>query len=167
MSMHEPPVRVTPVDDRCRPLLCALHPSLSQHGYVGTVSDMLADAAACTGSEAMAIWHGDSLAGCYRIDANTRSISDRAFDQPARALRSFLIDAAWQRRGVGTMALAALLVDLARRHRETRLLALAVHEGNGVALRLYRRAGFLDHGTLYHGGRAGPQLLLLRTLPRP
>ena len=46
-----------------------------------------------------------------------------------------------------------------------RLLVLTVNRNNHAALHLYRRAGFHDSGELYHGGRSGPQHLLLRALP--
>ncbi|GGY35516.1 hypothetical protein GCM10008098_30830 [Rhodanobacter panaciterrae] len=45
------------------------------------------------------------------------------------------------------------------------LLVLTVNHNNHAALRLYLRAGFHDSGELYHGGRSGPQHLLLRAPP--
>jgi hypothetical protein len=39
-----------------------------------------------------------------------------------------------------------------------------VNSRNTVGLALYHRAGFVDTGELYHGGRSGPQHLLVRAL---
>lgn len=92
-------------------------------------------------------------------------MSGHDFDVPARALRAFFIDARWQGRGFGTLALSVLVADLAGRHPAARLLALAVSRRNHTAVQLYRRAGFVAGGELYHGGRSGPQCLMLRPLP--
>jgi RimJ/RimL family protein N-acetyltransferase len=126
---------------------------------------MLADVAVCSGSEAMSILHDDTVIGCYRLDASARSVSGRDFDRPALGLRSFFIDSQWQGRGFGRAALDALIADAMRRHHHARMLVLTVHTSNTIALKLYRRAGFIENGELYHGGHGGPQHLLLRSLP--
>ena len=41
---------------------------------------------------------------------------------------------------------------------------LTVNETNPVARRVYLRAGFRDTGDRYHGGRLGPQQVLLLDL---
>ena len=46
-----------------------------------------------------------------------------------------------------------------------RSIVLTVNCNNAAALALYLRAGFRDSGTLYHGGRSGPQHLLWCHLP--
>ncbi|HEY0199614.1 MAG TPA: GNAT family N-acetyltransferase [Rhodanobacter sp.] len=160
-----PVIRVVPMDASLRPMLFDLHVSPSQSEYVGTIADMLADVAASPGSEAMAILHGEVPVGCYRLDPHARSVAGHDFGQPALGVRAFFVDARWQRRGVGTAALIALIADAAERHPHARLLALTVSVDNTVALQMYRRAGFTDGGELYHGGRSGPLHLLLRTLP--
>ncbi|TAM60259.1 MAG: GNAT family N-acetyltransferase [Rhodanobacter sp.] len=166
MPMHKlQPIRIAPVDATVRQALLGLGVRPRQRDCVGAIADLLADAASCPGCEPMAILHGDTPVGYYRIDANARSVAGRDFDLPALGLRAFFIDAAWQGRGLGAQALAALIADLAERHRQARLLVLAVASGNRPALRLYGRAGFVDSGALYHGGRSGPQQLLRRDLP--
>jgi GNAT superfamily N-acetyltransferase len=162
---ERPAIRVTPIDLELRPALLRLHVLLTQLDDVGAIGNLLADAALCPGSEPMAILHGDTPVGYYCIEANTRSVARRDFAVPALGLRAFFIGADWQGHGFGTLALAALITDLAERHPPARLLVLTVNCNNHAALRLYLRAGFHDSGELYHGGRSGPQHLLLRALP--
>jgi GNAT superfamily N-acetyltransferase len=158
-------IRVVPVDDALRPKLLGLHVLPVQGGWVGAIADLLADVARCPGSEAMAILHADRPIGYYRIEATARSVTGRDLELPSLGLRGFFIDAAWQGQGLGRRALQAMFADLARRHPWARQLALMVDRNNHAALRLYQRVGFDDSGELYHGGRSGPQRLLLRPLP--
>jgi RimJ/RimL family protein N-acetyltransferase len=146
-------------------LRLAVHPS--QRDYVGTIADLLADAAHCGDGDALAIVHGDRPVGYCRLDAHARSVAGRDFDEPARGLRGFFIDTGWQGRGLGLRALRALYAHLAAHDPHTRLLVLTVNCRNHAALALYRRAGFTESGELYHGGRAGPQHLMLRHLDNP
>lgn len=165
-SMHEiPGLRVAAVDTLPPSALSSLRVLPQQRAWVGPIADLLADAALCPGSEPMAILHGDTPVGYYRIEPNARSVAGRDFLLPALGLRAFFVDAGWQGRGIGSRALAVMLADLAQRHREARLLVLTASADNGAALRLYQRAGFIDHGELYHGGCSGSQRLLLRNLP--
>lgn len=164
--MHKlPAVSVVPVNDTWRPLLLKLAVAPEQHDQIGTMADILADVAACPGSDAMVIVHGDEPVGFYRLDPHARSVAGHDLDVPALGLRTFFIDVRWQRRGIGSAALVALIAAAIERHRGARLLALTVSVGNAAAMQMYRRAGFIDGGELYHGGRCGPMRLLLRTLP--
>jgi GNAT superfamily N-acetyltransferase len=158
-------IRVVPVSPDWRDALLALRVTGPQRDFVSDIGPSLADAELCPGSTPMAILHGQTPVGYYRIEADARSIADRDFAQPALGLRSFFIDHRWQGRGLATWALRALIADLGQRHPEARLLVLLVNGRNLAALRLYLRARFVDTGELYHGGRSGPQHLLWRTLP--
>jgi GNAT superfamily N-acetyltransferase len=164
MSEH-PAIRVAPVNLELRPALLRLRVLPTQLEYVGAIDSLLADAALCPDSEPMAILLGDKPVGYYRIEASARSVAGHDFAMPALGLRAFLIDAEWQGRGIATLALTALVADLVVRHPGARLLVLTVNRSNHAALRLYQRAGFHDSGELYHGGRSGPQHLMLRALP--
>lgn len=163
--MHPPAIHVVPVDAALQPALLYLRVTPQQRGYVGAIADLLADAAACADSEPMAILHGDTPVGYYRIEPNARSVAGRDFPLPSLGLRAFFIDAGRQGRGFGSQALQAMFVDLARRHPAARQLVLTVNCRNLAALRLYLGHGFVDSGELYHGGRSGPQHLLMRALP--
>ncbi len=158
-------IRVVPADARLHPALLGLRVRPEQREWVGAIADLLADVALCPGSEPMAILCGDIPVGYYRIEPSARGVVGHDFEVPALGLRAFFIDADWQGRGVGALALAALIADVIDRHRQARLLALTVNCSNHLAARLYRRAGFVDSGELYHGGRSGLQRLLLRNLP--
>ncbi len=164
MDEH-PLIRVDPVNDSLCPALLNLGVSPTQREYMGDIADLLADAAACPGAEPMAICHGDTPVGYYRIDSHPRSVAGHDFAVPALGLRTFFIDADWQGRGFGALALNALLVDLAGRHPLARLLVLTVNSNNHAASQLYRRAGFRARSELYHDRRPGPEQLLLRALP--
>ena len=163
--LEHPVIRVAPVDARLRQALLGLRVLPTQRRWIGAIANLLADVALCHGSEPMAILRDDTAVGYYRIEPSTRSVAGRDFDLPTRGLCSFFIDADWQGRGIGTLALDALIADLVQRYRQARQLVLSVDADNPVAMRLYQRAGFVDVGELYHDDRSGTQHLLLRVLP--
>ena len=160
-----PAIRVCPVTPALREAVLHLQVRPEQDGFVSPPARTLPDAELCPDSEPMAILLGEVPVGYYRIERNARSLTGRDEDADALGLRSFQLDAAWQGRGLGAIAMAALLADLVQRHPQARRLVLTVNRDNAAALALYRRAGFADSGTLYHGGRSGPQHVLRLTLP--
>ncbi|AIF46261.1 hypothetical protein HY57_02840 [Dyella japonica A8] len=164
MTDH-PHVQVVPVDASLRPALLALGVSDEQYAFVGRIDASLADAEACEGSEPMAILRNGEPIGFYRLERHARSVADMPFDHTTVGLRSFFIDARWQGQGLGALALVALMQDVARRHPAVRAMVLTVNVRNTPALALYRRAGFREAGGLYHGGRSGPQHVMLCPLP--
>jgi GNAT superfamily N-acetyltransferase len=155
---------VSPDTASCAALL-QLRVLPAQRTWVGTIADALADIAACPASASMAILRNDIPVGHYRIDPHGRSIAGHDFALPTLGLRAFFIDAGWQGQGLGAAALRAMFPDLVARYPGARQLALSVGSDNHVAMHLYRRAGFVASGELYHGGRCGAQQLLLRPLP--
>jgi len=163
--MAPPVLRVTVADAPLRRAMAGLRVAPAQRHRVGAIADLLADVVQCPGCEPMAIMLGGTPVGYARLDPTARSVAVSDLGPSARGLRSFFIDARWQGRGLGSCALALLLADVAARHPDTRQLALTVDDDNAVALRLYHRAGFVDSGARYHGGPAGSQRLLTRTLP--
>jgi len=161
-----PDIRVVPVNASLRAALLALTVSDEQYAFVGRIEASLADAEACEGSEAMAILRDGEPIGFYRLEQHARSIADRPFDHTTVGLRSFFIDTRWQGQGLGTLALDAVLRDVMQRRPTVQAMVLTVNVRNTPALALYRRAGFRETGGLYHGGRSGPQHLMLCALPR-
>jgi len=160
-----PDIRVRPVDASLRPALLELVVREEQYDFVGPVAVSLADAEACEGSEPMAILRDGAPIGFYRLEHRPRSIADMDFERATVGLRSFFIDARWQGQGLGARALAAVVADLAQRHPRVRDMVLTVNLRNTAAIALYRRAGFRETGGLYHGGRSGPQHVMLCALP--
>jgi RimJ/RimL family protein N-acetyltransferase len=158
-------VHVAPVDAHNRDAVLALAVHPEQRQFVGDIADMLADAEVSMNSEPMAILRDDTVVGYYRIERKAASVTGRPDDVPSLGLRSFFIDVAHQGRGIGAAAIEALCADLARRHPDRQRLVLTVNTKNGAARHVYLNTGFIDTGELYHGGRAGPQLLLWRPLP--
>ncbi len=80
-------------------------------------------------------------------------------------LRSLLIDAKQQRRGLGRAAMAALPGLVATAHPGTASIVLTVNIRNSAARSAYLRAGFLDEGELYLGGWSGPQHVMRLAIP--
>lgn len=163
--MVEPAIRVVPVDATHRAALLALGVHEAQYDFVGRIAASLPDAEACEGSEPMVILRDGEPVGFYRLEHRPRSIADMDFARPTVGLRSFFVDARWQGQGVGTMALVAAMADITHRYPAVRDVVLTVNLRNAPALALYRRAGFRETGGLYHGGRSGPQHVMLCALP--
>lgn len=158
-----PDIRVAPVTPALAAQVRALRVAPEQYSFVGDIVFNLVDAERDPRSDAMAILDGDEVIGFYRLDYAPTIVAW----QPVPAsvgLRAFLIDRRYQGRGFGTLAIDACCADLRRRHPERRLLALNVNCINRSAIRAYRKAGFVDTGELYFGGKAGPQHLMLRSL---
>ena len=154
-------VRVALVTRELAAQVRGLRVAPEQYAFVGDVDFNLIDAERDPQSDAMAILAGDGVIGFYRLDYAPTIVAW----QPVPAsvgLRSFLIDRRHQGHGYGTAAVEACCADLRRRHPERRLLALNVNCVNRGAIRAYRKAGFVDTGELYFGGKAGPQHLMLR-----
>ena len=160
-----PAIRVCPVTPALRDAVLGLRVQPEQDSFVSPPARTLPDAEQCPDSEPMAILLGDGVIGYYRIERSARSLTGRDIDADALGLRSFQLDAAWQGRGLGAIAMETLLADLALRHPQARRMLLTVNCANTAALTLYLRHGFIDSDELYHGGRSGPQHLLWRNLP--
>ncbi|WP_109124732.1 GNAT family N-acetyltransferase [Dyella sp. C11] len=161
---ERPDIRVVPVNASIRAALLVLGVSEEQYDFVGRIGASLPDAEACHGSEPMAILRDGEPIGFYRLEQHATSIADRAFERPTVGLRSFFIDTRWQGQGLGALALGAAMEDIARRRPSVQDVVLTVNLRNTAALALYRRAGFRETGELYHGGRSGPQHVMLRAV---
>ncbi|MDQ3495350.1 MAG: GNAT family N-acetyltransferase [Pseudomonadota bacterium] len=160
-----PALRVAPVTPQLADAVRALRVAPGQHVHVGDVSFNLADAEANPDSEAMAILADDRVIGFYRLDYQPTVVARISLRSAAAVvLRAFLLDRAWQGRGLAGRALLACCRDVSLRHPRRRLMALNVDCRNVVAVRAYRQAGFVGCGELVSGGSAGPQHLMLRQL---
>ena len=79
-------------------------------------------------------------------------------------LRSFMIDARQQGKGLAGKALAQLPGLVATTFTTATSIGLTVNCRNTQAYRLYTKNGFRDLGALYHGGAAGPQHIMTMDL---
>jgi RimJ/RimL family protein N-acetyltransferase len=159
-----PDIRVAPVTPGLADAVRALRVAPDQYAHVGDASFNLANAAADPNSDAMAILADDAVIGFYRLDYRPTAVSWKPLLATSVVMRAFMLDRAWQGRGLAVRAIRACCQDIARRHPDRRLVALNVDCCNVVAIRAYRQAGFVDTGELHFGGSAGPQRLLLRRL---
>lgn len=174
MHAATPRVHVAPVTPASADAVRALQVGPGQQAYAGDPAINLRSAQDDPRCEPMAVFADGQVVGFYRLDFRAEAIIGRAFgshpfddappDIPVAALRAFLIDARHQRRGIGLRAVQALCADVEGRHAARRLMLLLVHCRNQAAIATYRKAGFVDTGQLFEGGRAGPQHLMVRTL---
>ena len=74
-----------------------------------------------------------------------------AYDGQRCEIRHFAIDAEHQGRGVGTLAMAAVIEHVQRSRPRCRELMLTVHPDNRRAQRLYSRAGLVHNGAHREG----------------
>ncbi len=169
-ALYDPPMiaipdlHVAPVTPQLASAVRTLRVAEDQYPFVGDVTLNLALAEADPNSDAMAILVGDTVIGFYQLDFAGAMAGWNPHGKAGVGLRAFMLDRDWQGRGLGTRAINACCADLERRHPERRLLALTVNCSNLGAIRAYRKAGFVDTGELYFGGKAGPQHLMVRGL---
>lgn len=159
-----PAVRVVPITADLADRVRALRVAQEQVKYVGNFAFNIDDALRDPSSEAMAILENEAVAGFYRLDFAPRAVIGRTLGAPSVGVRAFAIDKQSQGRGLGTRAALAMCEDLVQRHPDRRLVVLTVNCSNRTAVAAYRNAGFIDTGTLFAGGSAGPQHVMLHAL---
>ena len=136
-------------------------PSITVHDdqvkFVGTAKDFLADKNEST--HLHVIKHNDQLIGCFKIDIAYADDYDFC-TEGSIDLRTFLIDARQQGRGLGTSAVKALFPYLKENYANYPRLYLTVNCKNPAAYTCYQKAGFHETGEQYLGGAAGPQHIM-------
>lgn len=109
--------------------------------------------------------HEGDIVGFFNID--TAYAENYDFAEPNElGLRAFFIDASTQGRGYGKAAAAALQPYLVQAYPKHASIALTVNCRNQAAYHCYLAGGFSDTGSLYHGGKAGPQHIMRMPLYR-
>ena len=103
-----PAIAVRPVTPALADAVRALQVAPGQGDYVGDTAFNLEQAQADPLSEAMAILAGDTVAGFYRLDFAPNAVAGHGFGAPSVGLRAFMLDRAWQGRGLGARATAVL-----------------------------------------------------------
>jgi ribosomal protein S18 acetylase RimI-like enzyme len=153
-------VTLVPLDDTLRPevLRIAVAPDQVRFGGVPAQSIPVADRD--DARESVVILRDSVPVGYFQLD--TRSVPGAPAAADIVGLRALAIDRSAQGQGVGTAAMAALPAYVRARFPTRRFVTLTVNTDNPPAIALYARAGFRDAGTgIYHGGRTGPQHVLV------
>ena len=106
-----------------------------------------------------AIISDDAPVGLFRIDRNYPAMHGFALHGDL-GLRTVLIDAACQGKGIGTSAMLALPAYLRDIYPKARRLWLTVNLQNSAAIASYLKGGFTDTGAIWPHGDAGPQHIM-------
>ncbi len=143
-----------------------LAPTPEQEPFSGRAADTLPAADADLSRTPFAIADGETPVGFGVLDR--LGILPELVDQPERSalLRGFYVDAAHQRRGLGTAAAGAVPELVGGLFGDVELVVLTVNEGNPTAVAAYGRAGWSDTGVRYLGGAVGPQHVLVSRVPQ-
>ena len=139
-------------DDRARVAHLVLGPG--QDAFTANPVDRLGMLA--PGEEAWAVLDGPDVVGFFVLDRHFSRSNPFAGAQEI-GLRSLLIDASLQGRGLGRAVMEALPGLVERDYPGTTGVVLTVNARNPGARTAYLRAGFIDTGEIYLGGGSGPQ----------
>jgi RimJ/RimL family protein N-acetyltransferase len=153
-------VTLAPLDAALRPGALRIEVAPEQIRFGGVPAQSIPAADRDPARESVVILRDGVPVGYFQLD--TRSVPGAPAAADIVGLRALAIDRAAQGQGVGTAAMAALPAYVRERLPARRFVALTVNADNPAAIAVYARAGFVDAGTgMYHGGRTGPQHVLL------
>ncbi|MYM58335.1 GNAT family N-acetyltransferase [Vibrio sp. OCN044] len=128
-----------------------------QEKYAGNAENFLS-----SGSETMHLYvikSGSKPVGFFKID--TLYSDNFSFcSQNSLGVKAFAIDINCQGKGIGTLAVKALLSYLDVNYSQYKSVYLTVNCKNPAAKACYHKGGFLDTQQLYLGGEAGPQHIM-------
>jgi GNAT superfamily N-acetyltransferase len=136
-----------------------LAPFPEQEPFSGAARDTLPTAEVTPGRVGVVALLGDEPFGFLMLDVGPE-VRAYAPGDGVVGVRGVYVDASSQGRGLGTAMLRELPPFARDRYPEARRLALTVNVTNPRAIRTYLRAGFVDTGRMYYGGRLGPQHVL-------
>lgn len=153
-------VTLAPLDGALRAGVQAIQVAPDQVRFGGIPSQTMAGGDRDPARESVVILRDGVVVGFFQLD--TRSVPGAPAAADIIGLRALAIDRRAQGQGVGTAAMEQLPAYVRARFPTRRFVMLTVNTDNPPAIALYRHAGFVDAGTgLYHGGRSGPQHVLL------
>jgi RimJ/RimL family protein N-acetyltransferase len=152
-------VELSPLRPELRAAVLALRVAPGQERYSGTPALTVPAADREPGREHVVILRDGAPVGYFQLD--TAGVPGAPKAPEILGLRGFLIDISVQGQGVATAALARLAPYVRERFPDHRTVALTVNLTNPAAIAVYRRAGFVETGAIYHGGTAGPQHVML------
>ncbi len=135
--------------------------SEEQLPFVGTLENVLASLTPY--KDCHVIEADGQIVGFFIIDRNYPNQYEFA-DPTHIGFRAYLIDHRQQGKGYGKASMRALKEYLQTEYPTYPAVVLTVNCRNEIARKIYLQAGFVDHGELYHGGKAGPQHILAMSL---
>jgi len=139
-----------------REAVLGLAPRADQERFCGRTRETLPEAEAASGARGVAILEDSHPVGFFALHRGPASGALTPTDRDV-LLRGFFVDAGAQGRGIATGALERLPMFLREHLAGVRRVVLTVNVQNPPAIRTYKRAGFVDTGDVYRGGRNGPQ----------
>lgn len=150
------PLHFVPITEENRREVENLQLFPEQRSYIESVPECLAEASRPGNGEPWGIYDGPTVVGFASMDAlpsgtGGAAVADR-----------LLIDRAYQGRGYGAGAVAALLERLPKEYGKDRVF-LSVYDDNQGAIRLYEKLGFAFNGELDTKG----ERVMVYTVPRP
>ncbi|RCX01073.1 GNAT family N-acetyltransferase [Marinomonas foliarum] len=134
----------------------------AQKQFVGSIDDILKNANAQIRPHV--IFAEDQIVGFFLIDTTYAEKYDFVSQSHSIGLRSFFIDKKYQGKGYAKQAILALSNYLSEAYPNHSTIYLTVNCQNPIAKGLYLKGGFEDTNTLYHGGAAGPQHIMVKAL---
>jgi ribosomal protein S18 acetylase RimI-like enzyme len=154
-----PEVRLVRVDRTLRDAVLALAPHAPQRRWSGVPADTLPPSERDDNQHPVAILADGAPVGFFVLHGG---VSAGRFVRPRGELllRAFFVDAAWQDRSVGSLALARLRDFVHALDPAVTRVVLTVNVENAHALHVYRRAGFVDTGERYQRPGGGPQYVM-------
>lgn len=153
--------KIVPYENNYDEALMILSVSEAQLPYVGEMKSLLENKQ--DNWKYQVILHDDKPVGIFNID---EGYSEEYNFTPDKALgfRAFLIDHRMQGKGIGSKVLSQLKTYVSQLYPERETLVLTVNCRNTSAYQLYLKYGFVSDNSLYHGGAAGPQHILIMDL---
>ena len=133
-----------------------------QKQFVGTIDDILKNANAQIRPHV--IFAEEQMVGFFLIDTNYSKTHDFASQSHSIGLRSFFISKEHQGKGYAKQAILALPTYLREAYANYSQIYLTVNCQNPIAKALYLKGGFEDTNSLYHGGAADPQHIMVKAL---
>ncbi|RBP80011.1 GNAT family N-acetyltransferase [Marinomonas rhizomae] len=133
-----------------------------QRKFVGTIDEILKSANAQVRPHV--IFAEDQIVGFFLIDITYSKNYDFAKQSNSIGLRSFFISKEYQGGGYAKQAILILPNYLSEAYPNHTEIFLTVNCQNSIAKALYLKGGFKDTNSLYYGGSAGPQHIMVRAI---
>jgi RimJ/RimL family protein N-acetyltransferase len=132
-----------------------------QHAYVSPVSNILKKLESRPQTRPYLIRNNGDLIGYVQINTKQEDIAHYCDDDKTLGLEGFFLDHRVQGQGLGVPAIEATISKLPFDYPDYDKVALTVNCKNTAAIRTYKKGGFEPTGELYHGGRSGPQYIMV------